>query len=124
MTAKEAEKVAAKSRSKNAGTRRRNPSLQVLITSTVLVFTLVGVTALCLFCYLKLKTRTLADIDRRLLLATETARRVLPKDFHDRIAGPASVSVEDYTALVREYDRLCLEHDLEYLNKIMPYLKK
>ena len=65
--------------------------------------------------YIELKRVTLEGIDKKLLMAADMARESLPADYHDRITDAASVGEEEYLKIVENYDRLCLEHGLEYV---------
>ena len=58
-------------------------------------------------------------VDEKLRTAAVMARATLPEDYHDRLAGPASVSDGEYQRIVDRYNRICTLLGMEYLWSLM-----
>jgi len=89
------------------------------LAGMMLVLTVLMSVAYTVVAYRKVREAALVEVDQKLMLAAGLAREILPADFHDRIIDETSVPTDEYAAMVARYDRLCLEHDLEYLWSVM-----
>lgn len=89
-----------------------------LRTILVLVMTfLVAVTAttFSFAVYERQKKTLLEGIDAKLLAVAESARNLLPADFHDRIDDKNSLSEPDYLQIVDKYNKLSERTGLQYI---------
>ena len=99
------------------------PRKHVTINQQIL-FSLVGLNLLVtvlfsLAFYVKQKKAVTADLDSTLRAVATMACESLPADYHDRIAGPSSVSDSDYQKIVERNNRLCVTLGLEYIWSLM-----
>jgi len=96
-----------------------NIRLNWLISLIIIVFILFTSTGSTLLSYSRLKNSTLNEIDKKLLVAIDMAKESLPKDYHNQIKNENSISRKEYMGIVKNYDRLCLAHGLEYVWSVM-----
>lgn len=61
----------------------------------------------------------MAAADARLLMAAEMLREIVGPDFHDRLDGPGSLSVEEFEAIVERNNDLCRRLGLQYLWSVL-----
>lgn len=60
--------------------------------------------------------KTLLDgIDAKLLSVAQSAKTLLPTDFHDRIVDKQSLSMDEYLKIVDTYNKLSRKIDLQYI---------
>ena len=69
--------------------------------------------------YERQKQTLLEGIDSKLLAVAQSARTLLPADFHDRIENKSSVSSDDYLRIVDKYNKLSLKAGLQYIWSVM-----
>jgi PAS domain S-box-containing protein len=92
----------------------RNRILLVMMGSLVLV------SASFTFILYQIQLAALeSGIDRELLTAAIMANRLLPKGYNDQITGPDSVSAQEYTQIVDQFNQICVQSNLEYLWSLM-----
>lgn len=61
------------------------------------------------------RTEHIAGVDSKLLTAAQMIAAILPEDYHDNIVDKTSVSMDEYLAITRIYNELCLKLDIQYL---------
>lgn len=65
--------------------------------------------------YTTQKLEYLQGVDARLNTGVRMARTLVGPAYHDRIAGPDSVSPEEYLSIVERYNAICRETGFQYL---------
>ena len=65
--------------------------------------------------YLAERHLLLQALDQKLIHAVQHARWGVPADYHDHIANRESVSPEEFTRIVDENNKLCIDLGLQYL---------
>ena len=66
-----------------------------------------------------LEKSTIAQLDNNLLLATKLAQATLPENYHDSIIDENSISIRQYYDIVKKFDKLCIDYNLEYIWSLM-----
>jgi len=61
----------------------------------------------------------LKAVDDKLFTAALCAKSVLPKGYHNKITDENSVSREDYLEIVKTFNKLCTDIDLQYIWSVM-----
>ncbi len=80
----------------------------------------VSITVFAVFLYSKQQQALMDGVDAKLETAARMAQANLPANYHDRIAGPGSISDQEYQGIVDRFNRLCKSLGLEYLWSVMP----
>ena len=90
------------------------------LISFILLFLMISISAGFSFLnYKSLKKTALDEIDKKLLIATDMAKESLTKNYHDQIKNEDSISKDEFVGIVKNFNRLCLAHDLEYIWSVM-----
>ena len=72
------------------------------------------------FIFYSSEKKTLLDgIDAKLLSVAQSAKTLLPADFHDRIVGKQSLSMDAYLKIVDTYNKLSRKIGLQYIWSLM-----
>ncbi len=93
--------------------------LRTILILVMTVLVVVTAATFSLVIYERQKETLLDGIDSKLLAVAQSARNLLPTDFHDRIEDRNSLSNEDYLRIVNKYNRLSLEAGLQYIWSLM-----
>ena len=88
----------------------------IVVTGLMLVLTIV---LFSIATFKKQEQALVSGIDAKLETAARLAREILPKDYHDKITGPNSVSETEYLQIVGQWNRLCQQLELEYIWSLM-----
>ncbi|RPJ80176.1 MAG: PAS domain-containing sensor histidine kinase, partial [Deltaproteobacteria bacterium] len=96
-----------------------NIRLNRLVSFLILIFVFFISAVFFFLNDIRLEKNILVEIDKKLVVAADMAKESLPKNFHDNIVNKESVSEAEFTKIVKNFDRLCLAHDLEYVWSVM-----
>ncbi len=69
--------------------------------------------------YVMQRKLLMKGIDEKLYVSAKMAQAILPLDYHDRIVDSTSVSKKEYDQIVDQYNKLCVDLDIEYLWSLM-----
>jgi PAS domain S-box-containing protein len=65
--------------------------------------------------YFVQRHQLLNALDEKILVSAQLAKESISEDYHDRIVDQQSVSPEEFTGIVKNHDKLCLQLGLQYL---------
>ncbi|MEG3638653.1 PAS domain-containing protein [Magnetococcus sp. PR-3] len=94
-------------------------SIRTQIMSILLVVTLITAGLYTLLLYTRTSAAIMQGIDQKLLTSAAMVAQTLPPGYHDRIESKESVSTEQHLDILHQYNRLCLELDLQYLWSVL-----
>ena len=92
----------------------KNSDIKIFVKISIIIF-LIFVSVFLSFIYLYSKKYVIAEIDKRLFMAAESIKHILPADYHDRAIKPDSVSEQEYRFVERKLTEYAEKTGLRYI---------